>query len=170
MSEQLRQLYEQKHRDCPNYGASAKAHIPKVKELIVQRKWNSMLDFGCGKAVLSKEIPGITNYDFAIPEYSTLPDGTFDAAFCIDVLEHIPEDELPEVLQYLATHAKSVYFCIHTGESIHKLANGEPCHCTVRSADWWLDILCHYWKRIEIVSLGGIHFTTVASDTIDCKV
>ena len=163
MSEELRQLYVQKHQDCPNYGTSATAHISKLKELIKKRKWSSILDFGCGKAVLSEAIPGITNYDFAIPEYSKLPDGTFDAAFCIDVLEHIPEDELPEVLQYLQTHAKSVYFCIHMGESIHKLANGEPCHCTVRSADWWIERLSDYWNNIELLALGKVHLTAVVS-------
>lgn len=162
MSEKLRLLYAQKHRDFPQYGDSAKRHVDIVKNLIAKRGYKTFLDYGCGKAILSREIPGVVNYDFAIAEYSQLPSGSFDLAFCIDVLEHIPEGELDETFTYLKSHAGSVYFCVHMGESIHKLANGEPCHCTVRPAHWWMGRLENYWKHIEIVRTGKISLTVLS--------
>lgn len=163
MSERLRRLYAQKHRDCPNYGVSAKRHIENIKKLIEQRKWQTLLDYGCGKALLSQEISGVVNYDFAIPEFCKIPAENFDVAFCIDVLEHIPENELPEVCKYLQTHAKSVYFCIYLELCGHHLPNGEPCHCTVKPAAWWIDKLSVYWNQIEIINCGKLRLTVIAS-------
>ena len=163
MSERLRRLYIQKHKNCPNYGVSAKRHIERIKDLIPQRKWKTFLDYGCGKAVLSKEIPGIVNYDFAIPEYDNLPDGRFDVAFCIDVLEHIPKEELHATLEYLQSHAKEVYFCVYLELCGHHLPNGEPCHCTVENAAWWIDKLGEYWNHIELVNCGKLRLTVIAS-------
>lgn len=163
MSDRLRRLYTQKHREFPHYGESAKSHVTYVKNLIVGRKYKTFLDYGCGKAILSQEIPGVVNYDFAIAEYARLPQEKFDISFCIDVLEHIPEEELYETLSYLKAHSGSTYFCIHMGESVHKLANGEPCHCTVHPAHWWLGILGKYWHNLEIVSNGKLHITLIAS-------
>ena len=163
MNDRLRRLYTEKHRQSPSYGASAHRHIGTINSLISKRKWQKLLDYGCGKAVLSKEIPGIVNYDFAIPEYCRLPQETFDAAFCIDVLEHIPESDLPETLEYLKSHAGSVYFCIHMGESVHKLPDGQPCHCTVRPARWWINKLGEYWDNIELVNCGKLRLTVITS-------
>lgn len=163
MSEKLRQLYTEKHRAFPHYGESAKNHIEIVKKLIAQKGYKTFLDYGCGKAILSREIPSVVNYDFAIPEYSHLPDGRFDLAFCIDVLEHIPEEELDETFRYLKAHSENVYFCVHMGESIHKLANGEPCHCTVKPAWWWISKLGNYWTHTEIVRTGKISLTVLCS-------
>lgn len=164
MNDRLRRLYIEKHRQTPNYGASAKSHISAAKKLIHKRNWSTILDYGCGKAVLASEIPGIVNYDFAIPEYCKLPEGEFDGAFCIDVLEHIPEEDLPETLGYLQAHAKEVYFCIHMGESIHKLSDGSPCHCTVKPASWWIAKLGETFRHIELVSVGKLHLTVIASN------
>jgi hypothetical protein len=163
MNERLKELYAQKHKETPNYGMSAKSHIDFAKKLIERKKCKTFIDYGCGKAVLSQNIPGMVNYDFAIPEYSQLPPGQFDVAFCIDVLEHIPESDLPETLRYLKHHADNVYFCIHLGESLHKLPNGEPCHCTVKPAWWWIAQLSQYWKHVELVAKGKLHLTVIAS-------
>lgn len=163
MSSELQKLYAEKHRQDANYGKSAKAHIETIKALIAKRKWQTYLDYGCGKAVLSQNISDMVNYDFAIPEYRQLPSGRFDAAFCIDVLEHIPEGELPETLAYLKHHADNIYFCIHLGESLHKLPNGEPCHCTVKPASWWIAELSRYWNHVELVANGKLHLTVLVS-------
>lgn len=163
MNDRLRRLYAEKHRLSPNYGASAKRHVDMAKSLIQKRKWKTLLDYGCGKAVLSQEIPGVVNYDFAIPEYCRLPQETFDAAFCIDVLEHIPESDLPETLEYLKSHAGSVYFCIYMELCGHTLPDGQPCHCTVRPANWWINKLGEYWNHIELVNCGKLRLTVIAS-------
>ena len=164
MNETLRNLYAQKYRETQNYGVSSQRHVQIVKMLIQKRKWETMLDYGCGQAVLSQEIPGIVNYDFAIPKFCHLPNEKFDASFCIDVLEHIPEDDLHETLEYLRDHSGSVYFCIHLGESIHKLPDGQPCHLTVRPANWWIVKLGEYFRHIELASLGALHLTVIASN------
>lgn len=163
MNERLRTLYMQKHSANSGYGVTAQRHIVPLQRLAEKRKWKTILDYGCGKGVLSQHIPGIVNYDFAIPEYCHLPQETFDAAFCIDVLEHIPENDLPETLEYLKGHAGSVYFCVHLGPSRHHLPDGQPCHCTVRPANWWIRELSAYWSNIELVSVNNIHLAVIVS-------
>lgn len=163
MNDRLRRLYTEKYRQSPDYGQSAKSHIETAKKFIQKRRWEKILDYGCGKAVLSQVIPGIVNYDFAIPEYCHLPEGVFDGAFCIDVLEHIPEEDLSETLTYLQQHAKEIYFCIHMGESVHKLSDGSPCHCTVKPASWWIRRLSVLWNNIELVSNGALHITLICT-------
>lgn len=164
MNERLKTLYTQKHSADSGYGVTAPRHIVPLQRLTEKRKWKTILDYGCGKGVLSQHIPGIVNYDFAIPEYCHLPQDKFDAAVCIDVLEHIPESDLPETLEYLKEHALTVYFYIHLSDSLHKLPNGEPCHCTVKPAAWWIDKLSAYWNHIEIVNCGKLHLTVIAQN------
>ena len=67
---------------------------------------------------------------------------TFDAVLCLDVMEHILEQDTFWVLNDIKDNGGGkAIFCIHTGIAIHRLPNGENCHCTVKSEEWWLNRL-----------------------------
>lgn len=64
---------------------------------------------------------------------------TAQYGFCTDVMEHIPEDKVNNVLNNCLMAAQHVFFQIctvkdHFGESV-----GHSLHLTVRPFEWWLD-------------------------------
>ena len=97
-------------------GTSLAPHVGAVRHLVRGTSAHSLLDYGCGKArlygALAKAFGGaagttlqqhwgldeITLYDPAFPAHNELPTGTFDGVICTDVLEHVPEDDVPWVL------------------------------------------------------------------------
>ena len=55
-------------------------------------------------------------------------------------MEHIPESVIPEVFDYIFSHAnKFVFLGICTRLAIAVLPNGENAHCTVKPIEWWAD-------------------------------
>ena len=84
----------------------------------------------------------VTPYDPANPDYATLPLGTFDGVSLIDVAEHIDEDDLPWVLDEVFAYAnKFVFLTVATIPAKKTLPNGENCHITLRSPDWWMKLI-----------------------------
>ncbi len=65
----------------------------------------------------------------------------FDAVVCVDVLEHIPVEKVPAVLQNLRrSAAKFCYLGIALSEDhFGPVLLGEPLHLTVKPSHWWLD-------------------------------
>lgn len=58
--------------------------------------------------------------------------------FCTDVMEHIPEDKVKDVLDNCLGAAKSVFFQICTVDDAFGQSVGFPLHLTVRPYEWWL--------------------------------
>ena len=105
-----------------------------------------LLDYGCGKAEVYEindwHWPKPTLYDPAIPEYEKLPDGPFDGVISTDVMEHIPKEQLPEVVIQIFSRAKKfVYLGIATAPSKTILSNGENAHCTVEPIEFWVSMI-----------------------------
>ena len=104
----------------------------------------SVLDYGCGKArgwnEMKRELeyPLLSLYDPGFEPYKNKPDTKSDLVICTDVLEHIPEDELPDLIREIASFAnKGVFFGVSTRESKKPLPDGRNAHLTVRSVTWW---------------------------------
>lgn len=122
---------------------------------------DSLIDYGCGegKAVdyfrrreikakgvdIVKLRPDVTEaclWD--------MPKMQADYAFSADVLEHLPEHRVPEVLQAIRDRTKREgFFTIATCDDVHGDRIGETLHLTVQPIEWWREVL------------GGI-FTDVA--------
>jgi SAM-dependent methyltransferase len=65
----------------------------------------------------------------------------FDVAFCFDVMEHIPTEQVEDTLDCIAGHCDRVYFQIanfvcHEGDKF-----GYHLHPTVKPLTWWLDAM-----------------------------
>ena len=101
----------------------------KIKDLVDRYRATTILDYGCGKGMQYKEpLPyasednwqtfneylGVTvyKYDPCVPEHSTLPPvGTkFDGVICTQVLNSIPDDDMPWVRDLLEGYATKFCF------------------------------------------------------------
>jgi 2-polyprenyl-3-methyl-5-hydroxy-6-metoxy-1,4-benzoquinol methylase len=102
---------------------------------------SSVLDYGCGKGTLGKTLKragiDVRSYDPAIEEFSSLPKPA-DLVACVDVLEHIEQECLDEVLDHMAAVTKKILFvAISTRLAKRWLTDGRNTHLIVQSAEWW---------------------------------
>jgi hypothetical protein len=126
------------HRENVSYGVGGGKHAATVLKLAESIKSTSVLDYGCGKGYLAKELPfPIWEYDPAVPGKEESPRPA-DIVVCSDVLEHIEPEKLAFVLDDLRRCVKKVgYFVIHTGPSSKILADGRNSHLLQKGANWW---------------------------------
>jgi SAM-dependent methyltransferase len=131
--------------------------VGQFLEVADPRPGSTIRDLGCGtgRAGLALHRAGfaVTQYDFAancrdaeveregIPfvqqDLNEAITGIADFAYCTDVLEHIPPEQVKRVLRVVVGSARKVYLQIactpdHMGALI-----GEPLHLTVEPYAWW---------------------------------
>jgi hypothetical protein len=104
--------YAQLHQ-TKQYGVSANRYVTHVRACIVDMSARSVLEYGCGRSRLGEVFasPNLDwrKYDPAIPEFSKQPEGAVDFVVCTDVMEHIPESDVDDVLLHIASFSKSVF-------------------------------------------------------------
>lgn len=171
---QLIEQYKIMHKNEGTFaGTSLLPHLDRIYTLVKKYQCKSLLDYGCGKGVLYKhqeqpivlesgvsghsvtELLGVSAclYDPAYLPYAIKPSARFDIVICTDVLEHIPELEVPGVIEDLFNYAKDcLYVSISTRTAKKTLPNGENAHCTVKPASWWMDQFDRQiHRRVEVV-------------------
>jgi len=145
----LTKEYEEVHsRKVPHMvGGMVMYHVWDIQDLCVKHKPKVMLDYGCGKgyAYKNRQVHKLWDvemclYDIGIPAYNKLPepDKQIDAVICCDVLEHIPEEEIDDVLAYwYSLNPKFVYATIAQYPARAKLQDGSNAHVTLKEIEWW---------------------------------
>jgi hypothetical protein len=148
-------------------GRSLFDHIPRVRALAVETGARTVLDYGSGKgqlysrrnfvlgdgtAVTSiKEYWGVEDircFDPGVPEFADPPAAPYDGVVCTDVLEHIPEEDIPWFVSELFRYAKRfVYANIAAFPATKTLPNGWNAHVTIRPPAWWA-------KQIQAAAQG----------------
>ncbi len=111
--------------------------------------------------------------------------------YCCDVMEHIPTDDVPKVLENILAAAQHVFFSIASGPDNcgpDVLGEGEHLHLTQQPMAWWLSILsklgaivhwsseqsdgcliyCTGWRDADDVIKGG-HINT-SLEEVDAQV
>ena len=145
--------YKTLHKVSPSFGSSAIGYLPELCLVIDFLQPKTVLDFGCGKASLIKALvhryPNIEfyGYDPAIPGRDVLPIEKADLVINTDVLEHIPEEILPDVVQKIASISENCFFELHHALAFQILPNGENAHCTVKPLQWYYELLSKYFKN-----------------------
>lgn len=130
-------------------GHSIQAHVEAITALVRTTSSKTLLDYGCGKGQQYISANLATEwgcrpylYDPAIVHLSRKPKGKFDGVICTDVLEHIPEEELLDVLRELFNYArKFAFFSICTRAAKKTLPDGRNCHLTIKPEEWWLSLI-----------------------------
>jgi len=168
--QELVELYERCY-DSPTYRQhSPGLHlVHEFWDWATPYKTQTLIDWGCGTGRASWDLAcrglNVTAVDFAkncldseIAEKDSdsfrflLQDITKPLdieqpsfyGYCVDVLEHVPEEDIDNVLDLILFTSKNVYFnisCIEDNHGERKEIEGEephPLHCTVYGYAWWL--------------------------------
>ena len=147
--EQYKILHSQKR-----YGTSSERQLViPVQNLINKKNPQSVLDYGCGQSRLYTMITGpaiVDRYDPAIPGIDHIPLEHYDLVICTDVMEHIPREEIDNVLHKLYTLGDIVFIVISCVLAHEILPNGENAHITVESQAWWSKKLRELWPNAKI--------------------
>lgn len=136
-------FYKKHHADT-RYGTSGRGKVKFVQSALVGHGIKTILDWGAGSQglahVLSSIRPDwqITSYDAAVPGIDTRPNKTFDAVVSTDVLEHIPYDEIDDVIEDILELTGEIgYHHIATSPAQLFLPDGQNAHLIQEMAPWW---------------------------------
>ena len=139
--------------------------VAKFLSLVDER--GSIIDFGCGtgRASLALKRAGFSPLmlDFADncrdDEAKGLPFIDWDLTkpchlrapfgFCTDVMEHIPTEDVPLVLDNIMASAGKVFFQISTVVDVFGDVIGARLHHTVKPHGWWAQMFSDLGFRIE---------------------
>lgn len=170
ISEDYRRLQEDLHEDGI-YGIASMKFAPLVADYIRRNKIKEVLDYGAGKGRLGEELDWLVpwqvkvhRYDPGVAQYAAR---ARPAAFvaCIDVLEHVEPELLPNVLDDLKrVTAGSGLFTVHTGPAGKVLADGRNAHLIQQPARWWLPQLMERFELVQF-SLMAYGFWTIVRNS-----
>jgi len=119
----------------------------QIGRLIRKSGSKTVLDYGCGGGfqyshpyeihkTWGVDVP--TLYDPAFPSHDDLPKGTFDAVLASDIMEHIPQDEVDELIIRLFKYAnKFVWASICCRPAKKVFDDGLNMHVTIHGFWWW---------------------------------
>jgi hypothetical protein len=147
------------HSTDASYGATGHKTLPWILPHLAGLRPSSLIDYGCGKGILGPLLGqrlGVTEvgrYDPAVPAFSVRPARRFDVLVNVDVLEHIPEDELDPVLADMAAIADHAVLVIDTAPARTLLSDGRNAHVTLHDADWWQAKLAPHFPTIRPIRI-----------------
>lgn len=137
-----------------DYGVTGCYFWPHIQACIVDLKPDSILEYGCGQSslinVLDYKYSKYHRYDPAISQFSKIDVDHVDFIINTDVLEHIPEEDLDDVLEHMKGLSSNVFFNISTCLAKHILPNGQNAHCTVWSSAKWLNKIQQYFPDARL--------------------
>ena len=161
--DELVEQYQQLHAQSASYGKSSELQCGFVQATLDDLPpVRSILDYGCGKSRLVDWLGKINGaksyrYDPAIPKFAELPVNKVDLVINTDVLEHVDEIDLNDVLSEIRRLSSNVYFNIATAPARAVLPNGENAHVSVRSAAWWGELLARHFETVRTVPAWRAH-------------
>ena len=140
-------------------GKSLRHFFQPIKQVIDLTKSKSLIDFGCGKAkfyfnkITIKEIEyknvieywkiqDYYLYDPGVDKFSTYPSIKMDGVICIDVVEHMPPEDVINFIEDIFKFAKKFVFiviaCYPAGK---KLPDGRNVHLSIKKPGEWKKII-----------------------------
>jgi len=159
-----------------NYKWEPTRSIPEALDIQKEFTFKTCVDYGCAKGFLvnALRIIGIDAYGEDISEYAvenchlnvreyvSLPtDKYYDLLICKDVLEHVEEEDLPKVLQFLKKKSNQFFFVVPLGdEDRFRIREYEVdiTHVTKKNEEWWIKLF--EYQGFELLkfsySLGSI--------------
>lgn len=174
ISREYVELNRQLHDKLLTYGTSAAKWAPVVKVSCNVSNAISIVDYGCGKALLANALSGefdVQNYDPAIARYSARPVPA-DLVVCSDVLEHIEPHLLQAVLKDLRSLGRQGMFAVVSTRPAKKiLSDGRNAHLIQQPGSWWVEKLMAHFHDVYLVGISekageAVVFCTTNADAL----
>jgi hypothetical protein len=152
-NQKLIDYYKEIHRTS-TFGATARNFALQIQFCIQELQPTKVLEYGCGKSDLietcgSEQITW-DRYDPAIPDFRSVPTDQYDFIVNTDVMEHIPPADVDDVLADIRRCGEKVFFNISTRLAGKTLPDGTNAHCTVQSAEAWLEAIRKHFPESQI--------------------
>ena len=157
-----REYYEdgvkQKLSGYQNYRWMPTRSIPEAIDIVNTFDFKSCVDYGCAKGflvralrILGKEAYGediseyaINSSDKSIRDFLSAPNmNTYDLLIAKDILEHVTEENLPQLLQIFTRKSKQFFFVIPLGDdNLFRIREYEVdiTHVTKKDEEWWMNM------------------------------
>jgi hypothetical protein len=137
----LIEAYAQIHA-TGTYGNTSLKSLRLLRPEIQLLKPRSVIDYGCGQSVLVDRLDlgyplDLYRYDPAIPAFVEKPKVKADLLINIDVLEHIEEPDLDDVLADMRSMCRDALIVVDTAPAKRLLPDGRNLHVTLKPHDWW---------------------------------
>jgi len=153
--EYYKKEYEALHANGWFNGKSCLLHKKGMYKTVKETNSQTLLDYGSGKGHqysvhnLDKYWGVVVDcYDPYVKEFSILPNKKYDGVVCTDVLEHIPEDKLDDLISTIFSKAtKFVYFCVCTRAALKKFSDGSNVHVTIKTPEYWQEKISKFNKN-----------------------
>jgi hypothetical protein len=132
--------------------------IPEAIDIKNNFTFKTCVDYGCAKGFLvhALRILGADAYGEDISEYAinnchpsvkpyiSLPnDKNYDLLIAKDILEHVSEENLPDLLRTFTSKAKDFFFVIPLGDNnMFRIREYEVdiTHVTKKDEEWWINL------------------------------
>ena len=150
--------------------------IPEALDIQNNFEFKTCVDYGCAKGFLVNALRiigcdaygediseyAIENCPESVREYISLPNGRFyDLLICKDVLEHVEEEDLPEVLGKIKAKSNKFFFVIPLGDSNRfriREYEVDITHVTKKDEEWWINLFESQGFKLDkfSYSLGSV--------------
>jgi hypothetical protein len=132
------------------YGATSLKNLRLIRPEIKLLHPQSIIDYGCGQSMLIDRLDlgyplRLERYDPAIPAYALKPKLKADLLINIDVLEHIEESDIDDVLAEMRALCRDALIIVDTAPAKRVLADGRNLHVTLKPHDWWLERIARHF-------------------------
>lgn len=144
------------------YGTGGK-HFPYVLPHILSIQADSLIDYGAGRSEIAVWIgkkagmKRVARFDPAVPGIDKIPNEKFDIVTSFDVLEHIPEEELDDVLNEMSSVGKHALFVIDIAPAKAILSDGRNAHVCLHEENWWQHRLSQFFPEIRPFKIDRPH-------------
>ena len=154
-------LYNKLYKD-KSYNDKTPFKIEFVKTWAEINELKTLIDIGCGRCHYMKEIDNVTGLepstyacehdlkglDVINSDILGLNTGrTWDGLYCMDVLEHIPYEEIDDVLRVLSELAPKAIFGIANHSDVQ---DGVELHAIQQPAEWWSIMLRKHYNKVQL--------------------
>lgn len=158
---EYRALHERKKKWFS--GKSIMNYAGEIAELVYATDAKTILDYGSGKGkqytdfLVHKRWGGVLPrcFDVGVEKFSKRPEGLFDGVICTDVMEHIDQDDVDEILADIYSFVRPHGFaffniaCRPSNNDKKRLSDGRDVHLTVKPPHWWLHKFTPYFHRFR---------------------
>lgn len=154
ISQAYLELLRQHKKANPSWGGSASHWMGDIQKVIYRHQPATLLDYGCGRAVLRSLLPGINYFGY---DPVTSPEGytKCDVSLCLDVLEHVEHAYIEKVMEhFFKSFTKGFLIAVDTLPARSMLPDGRNCHILQQPHEWWHAMIARHCDNCTIENRG----------------